>query len=82
MSTFFPSIEVGTSRNLGGPCGPRRHCCGLIAGMELPGVSPEEAERRWSSQFHFRSLTAQLAGWIRRLAAQRSTGTQSTGART
>ena len=42
---------------------------GLLRALELPGVTPEEAERRWSSQFHFRSLTAQLAGWIRRLAA-------------
>jgi glycosyltransferase involved in cell wall biosynthesis len=48
---------------------------GLLRALALPSVSPEEAERRWSSRFHFRSLTRQLAGCIRQLAAQHPTGT-------
>ena len=59
------------------PADPAGIAAGLLRALELPGVTPEEAERRWSSQFHFHSLTAQLAGWIRRLAAQRSTGVGS-----
>lgn len=43
---------------------------GLLRALALPSVPPEEAERRWASQFHFRSLTGQLAGWIRQLAAR------------
>jgi glycosyltransferase involved in cell wall biosynthesis len=61
------------------PADPAGIAAGLLRALELPGVTPEEAERRWSSQFHFRSLTARLADWIRRLAAQRSTGAGSAG---
>ena len=32
--------------------------------------SPEEVQRRWSSQYHYRSLTAQLAGWVCELVAR------------
>jgi glycosyltransferase involved in cell wall biosynthesis len=61
------------------PADPAGIAAGLLRALELPSVTPEEAERRWSSQFHFRSLTAQLAGWIRRLAVQHSTGAGSGG---
>ena len=61
------------------PADPAGIAAGLLRALELPSVTPEEAERRWSSQFHFRSLTAQLAGWIRRLAVQHSTGAGSAG---
>jgi glycosyltransferase involved in cell wall biosynthesis len=61
------------------PADPAGIAAGLLRALELPGVTPEEAEQRWSSQFHFRSLTAQLADWIRRLAAQRSKGAGSAG---
>jgi glycosyltransferase involved in cell wall biosynthesis len=64
------------------PADPAGIAAGLLRALELPGVTPEEAERRWSSQFHFRSLTAQLAGWIRRVPARRSTGAASAGAKT
>jgi hypothetical protein len=55
------------------PADPAGIAAGLMRALELPGVTPEEAERRWSNQFHFRSLTTRLAGWIHQLAAQRST---------
>jgi glycosyltransferase involved in cell wall biosynthesis len=52
--------------------------CGIAAGLlralELPAIPPEEVARRWNGQFHYRSLTAQLAGWISQLAARRSPG--------
>jgi len=43
---------------------------GLLRALELPAISPEEAARRWSGQFHYRSLTAQLASWISQLATR------------
>jgi len=61
------------------PADPAGIATALLRALQLPGVTPEEAERRWSSQFHFRSLTAQLASWIRRVAAQHSTAGGSTG---
>lgn len=46
----------------------------LLRALQLPAIPPEEAARRWSGRFHARSLTAQLARWIRQLAAQHSPG--------
>jgi glycosyltransferase involved in cell wall biosynthesis len=49
----------------------------LLRALQLPAIPPEEVARRWSDQFHVRSLTAQLASWIRQLAAQHSAGPAS-----
>jgi hypothetical protein len=54
------------------PGDPAGIAASLLRALELPAVPPQEVERRWSGQFHFRSLTAQLAGWIRQLASPRS----------
>lgn len=50
------------------PSDPLRIATSLLRALELPALPPEEVERRWSGQFHFRSLTAQLADHMRRLA--------------
>lgn len=54
------------------PKDPSDIAAALLRALQLPAVSPEEVQRRWSGQFHFRSLTAQLAGWIREVASRTS----------
>lgn len=39
----------------------------LLQALELPARPPEEV-KRLASQYHYRSLTAQLAAWVRELA--------------
>ena len=43
----------------------------FLRALDLPSVSPEEAQQRWYDQFHYRSLTAQLAAHFRDLAFDR-----------
>ncbi|HMK30282.1 MAG TPA: glycosyltransferase [Terriglobales bacterium] len=54
------------------PADPDAIAIGLMRALELPAIPPEEAERRWADRFHFRSLSAQLARWIRGTVAERS----------
>jgi glycosyltransferase involved in cell wall biosynthesis len=40
----------------------------LLEALVRPQLSAVEVQRRWSGEFHFRSLAAKLAGWVTDLA--------------
>jgi glycosyltransferase involved in cell wall biosynthesis len=40
----------------------------FLFALTLPAQSPESIQERWGERFHFRSLSHQLADWIRALA--------------
>jgi hypothetical protein len=40
----------------------------LIDALVRPQQSATEVQRRWSGEFHFRSLAGTLAGWVNNLA--------------
>jgi len=39
----------------------------FLLALALPAQPPEAIQRRWTEQFHFRSLSCQLAKWVREL---------------
>jgi glycosyltransferase involved in cell wall biosynthesis len=51
------------------PGNPAEIAAKFLQALELPTQSPEEVQRRWFSQYHYRALTEKLAGWICELAA-------------
>ncbi len=51
----------------------------LLKVLKMAPRTPEEVERKWDAQFHFRSLTRRLAGMLQELSAKRATGTMSAG---
>jgi glycosyltransferase involved in cell wall biosynthesis len=43
----------------------------FLLALSLPAQQPEEVRRRWAKHFHFRSLSSQLATWIREMVNER-----------
>ena len=54
------------------PSDPTNIAAKFLQALGLAARSPEEVRQRWSSQYHYRFLTAQLAKWVRELAAAAS----------
>jgi Glycosyl transferase 4-like domain/Glycosyl transferases group 1 len=43
----------------------------FLAAMDIPAQPPEHIQETWGREFHFRSLTQKLAGWVDSVAARR-----------
>jgi len=63
------------------PESPGEIADGFLRALELPSRPREEMIRRWSNQYHFRSLTQRLAGIIRECVPEMPTPEKRTGLR-
>lgn len=43
----------------------------FLAAINVPAQPPEHIQKTWGDEFHFRSLTQKLAGWVDSIAARR-----------
>ena len=53
------------------PENPAEIAANFLRALDLPVISPEEAQQRWYDQFHYRSLTACLAARFRDVSVDR-----------
>ncbi len=42
----------------------------FLAAIDVSAQAPEQIQKTWGSEFHFRSLTQKLAGWVDSVAAR------------
>lgn len=63
-------IDMTGSGAWADPNDPTAIANALLKVLQMTPLPPEEVERRWDARFHFRSLTGQLAEWLRDLAAR------------
>jgi glycosyltransferase involved in cell wall biosynthesis len=50
----------------------------FLRALALPVLSPEEAQQRWHDRFHYRSVTARLAEYLRDVTGNRTAVVQET----
>ena len=64
LSNMMAQTEVGIWAGEDEPCKIGEK---FLLALTLPANSPDATQRRWAERFHFRSLSRQLAKWIRDL---------------